>query len=60
MTAYPIDSEETGLARQPRTGVDAPADPPWTERDDANDYATYWQARSGFFDRAPDGHRNQP
>jgi hypothetical protein len=58
MTAEPIVSDETGLARVPGFVPDAPADPSIPERDDANDYATYWQARSGFFDRAPDGNRN--
>ena len=55
MTVEPIVSDETGLAKKPQTGLDAPAGAAVQERDDANDYAAYWQARSGFFDRVPEG-----
>ena len=58
MTEEPIETVETRLANNPRTGPDAPADEAMTERDDGNDYAAYWQARSGFFDLVPDGHRH--
>jgi hypothetical protein len=58
MTIERIDSVETRLASDARAGPEVPADPADLERDYANDYATYWQARSGFFDRAPDGNRN--
>jgi hypothetical protein len=60
MTVDPIESAETGQARQSRTGLDAPVDPATPGRDDSNDYAAYWQARSGFFDRVPDRIPNQP
>jgi len=57
MTVQPVESVETGLTREPGAGLDALADLAMPERDYANDYATYWQARSGFFDRVPEGER---
>jgi hypothetical protein len=58
MTEERNEAVETRLAKSTRTGSDEPANEAVTDRDDCNDYATYWQARSGFFDLVPDAHRH--
>lgn len=46
-------------------GTDEPTAPSASERNDTNEYAVYWQARSGLFTPAPDtvlhrSHANSP
>ncbi len=54
MTVEPNVPDTNEPVKQPETD----ADPATPERDDTNDYAAYWQARSGFFDRVPDADPN--
>jgi hypothetical protein len=51
-------SNPSAQATEPETRPDASTGAAMPERDYANDYAVYWQARSGYFDRAPEGGRN--
>ncbi len=51
MTVSPNVSDHSRLIFEPSAGLGT--SPSWSaaERDDANDYAAYWRARSGLFPR---------
>jgi hypothetical protein len=47
-------SEESTRVAEAAYGIDEPTAPSASERNDINEYAVYWQARSGLFTPAPD------
>jgi hypothetical protein len=49
MTGYNSILDGSGRIGPPGAECDESTGPPAVERDDHNDYAAYWQARSGFF-----------
>ena len=49
MTPTPIGSDESNLIAEAAANIGASAGAPVAERNYANNYAAYWQARSGFF-----------
>ena len=54
-----IGSDEHNLIVEPETNVNGPAASRVPERNDANAYAAYWQARSGFFTSASPADRSR-
>ena len=59
MTRVDIESNECKLFVEPGTNVNRPVAPRVPERNYANDYAAYWQARSGFFTPASPADRRR-
>ena len=59
MSRIGIESNDYNLFVEPETNVNGPAAPRVLERHYANDYAAYWQARSGFFTPASPADRNR-
>jgi hypothetical protein len=49
VTPTPIGSDESNLIAEAAANIGASAGAPVAERNYANNYAAYWQARSGFF-----------
>jgi len=47
-------SDESKLIAEPAADLDVLAGPPSSERNDANDYAAYWRARSGLLIPIPE------
>ena len=54
MPKTPNVSDESNPIAEPRADLEVLAGPPSSERNDANDYAAYWQARSGLLIPAPE------
>ena len=59
MTRIEVESNECKLFVEPETNVNGPVAPRVSERNYANDYAAYWQARSGFFTPASPADRSR-
>jgi hypothetical protein len=59
VTEHPANSEKPDSNGNPETTGALAADPPALERDDHNDYAAHWQARSGFFNPPAEPDRNR-
>jgi hypothetical protein len=59
MPRIAIESSEYNLIVEPETNVHQPAAPRAPERNYDNDYAAYWQARSGFFTPASSADRSR-
>lgn len=54
-----IGSNDDNLIMESETNLKLPDLPRVPERNYANDYAAYWQARSGFFTPASPADRNR-
>jgi hypothetical protein len=52
-------SQESKRVAEAAPGIDEPTAPSASERNDDNEYAVYWQARSGLFTPVPDTVRHR-
>ena len=60
MPGAPYVSDESKLIAEPRADLDVLAGPRSSKRNDANDYAAYWRARSGLVTPVPETDQNLP